>query len=282
MTPALLSCLSLVNPAVVLDHFFMRNPWSILLASDSALDAAKEILERCLAEGAQVLHPGHADYPDEFFDLIDPPLFLAYRGKPVWKERPCLSVVGSREPGPVALEWMELHLDEVIRRRGMVTVSGGARGIDQKAHAISIRAGRPTVAFLPSGLFRLYPADFAAWIPEILACGGAVLSEFHPLKEMRRHHFEKRNRMIAALGRLLFVVEARRRSGSTMTARLARELSRTVCVLPSSPGNPRAAGTLDLLFDHAFPLRDAADLITLFDLCAHDVPRGGGGRLGPG
>lgn len=241
--------------------------FSYLGDSKKALASAEETLEWCRRNGARVLFPGHKDYP--FGDdcrLEDRPAFLACWGESPWQHGRCISVVGSREPSDEALLWMETHFSRFLRERSAVVVSGGARGVDQKAHFLAIRSGRPTVVFLPSGLARLYPAEWSEWKEWVFETGGALLSQYPPHLEIRRRHFESRNRLIAALGKFLFVVEARRRSGSTMTARLAVELDRTVSVLPANPSDPRAGGTIDLLFDGAQPLRDHADLVSIFDL----------------
>lgn len=264
----LLSCLSLFQPTVHVWHFRSTEGDGITWPSDDpCLSDAKQVLQWCQDQGVQVLYPGHSDYPAEFFSLEDPPLFLSCRGPAAWKGRLCLSVVGSRDPSPQALDWMELYLMRYLKRNRMIsTVSGGARGVDQKAHAISLRAQLPTVVFLPSGLAKPFPSEMRDWQSEILSVGGCLISEFAPTQDVRKHHFVKRNRMIAALSRVLFIVEARRRSGSTLTARLAREHSRTLCVLPGFPSDPRMAGTVDLLFDGAFPIRDDHDLETLVSL----------------
>jgi DNA processing protein len=267
----LLSCLSLFDRTISVSHFLEADSGRTSIEVDFFIDeihyaSAQAALEWCHAKGASVLYPGHADYPEAFLHLEMPPLFLSCWGRAVWKDHRCLSVVGSRDPSRAALSWMETYLMEFIRRTGAATVSGGARGIDQKAHALSLRAKRPTVIFLPSGLGNAYPPEIGYWNNEVLQTGGAILSPYAPLQDVRKSHFEGRNRLIAALGRLLFVVEARRRSGSLMTARLAREVDRTICALPSGPDEPRSMGTLDLLFDGGFPLRDADDLHSLFEL----------------
>jgi len=232
-----------------------------------ALAAAESTLEWCRRNGARVLYPGHEDYPfDENSRLEEQPAFLASWGEAPWRSGRCVAVVGSREPSDEALLWMETHFSWFLRERPAVVVSGGARGIDQKAHFLAIRAGRPTVVFLPSGLAHPYPGEWREWKEWVLETGGALVSAYPPHQEIRRHHFQSRNRLIAALGKFLFVVEARRRSGSSMTARLALDVDRTVCVLPACPSDPRAGGTVDLLFDGAQPLRDGADLAGIFDL----------------
>ena len=229
---------------------------------------ALETVTWCAANGARILYPGHEDYPFDTSRLGYAPPFLSCLGGTPWKNARCISIVGSREPSRNALTWMETYLPEFIRESRAVVVSGGARGIDQKAHALALRAGRPTVVFVPSGLGRMYPSEWSEWKNEVLGAGGSILSTYAPLQEIRRSHFEERNRLITVLGKLLFVVEARRRSGSLMTARMAREIDRTLCVLPAFPGDPRAAGTVDLLFEGALPIRDAHDLSVLFAMSA--------------
>lgn len=269
----LLSCLSLFQRSIHFGHFNTLKSGELFLpdleriASPECLKQALDVQAWCRDHGVRILYPGHPDYPVEFFQIEKPPLFLSCWGSPCWLMARCLSVVGSREPSQSSLEWMELHLRKCLDLDArLVLVSGGARGIDQKAHLISIRSQRPTVVFLPSGLGTPFPAELGKWRPEILGAGGCLLSEYAPFQEVRKHHFVSRNRMIAALSSTLLVVEARRRSGSTMTARLAREGGRTLCVLPTFPGNARSDGSLDLLFDGAFPIRDAEDLYVLLQI----------------
>jgi DNA processing protein len=271
----LLACLSVLIPKIAVHDFTLGGVGSALWGrSEELLARASRIRERCHAAGVRILHPAHPDYPHEFWALENPPLFLSMFGQPAWLDRPCLSVVGSRDPSVQAIEWLELHLPRFMNYRPVAIVSGGARGIDQKAHALSLGSKQPTVAFLPSGIEAVYPHEFRHWIAEILDGGGAVLSEFAPDEPMRKGHFERRNRMIAALGVLTLVAEARRRSGSVMTARLARDLGRTVAAPPASPLDGRAAGTLDILFDGGQMVREAEDIVTLFDRDYLSVRRG--------
>lgn len=211
----------------------------------------------------ETLVPGHPFYPVCFDELEKPPSELHVLGslEALDPER-CISIVGAREASPRALDWMDRNLPEYLDLRpDAIIVSGGARGIDQKAHAASVRKGRPTVVFLPAGLERIYPPDLVEWIEPVLRAGGAFVSPYPNDQEIRRAHFEGRNRLIAALGRMLFVVEARRKSGSLMTARLAGELGRAIAVLPSFPTDGNASGSLDLIIDaQAAVIRDAKDL----------------------
>lgn len=269
----ILACLSLFWRDVDLIHFRSVDAalFQTLGVSPEMLSEVERVQEWCRDRGARILHPSHQLYPVEFFSLEKPPLFLTMIGEAAWVNHLCLSVVGSREPSRRSLEWMNSELSDFLARTPVAVVSGGARGVDQKAHAVCIRSKRPTVVFLPSGCAHPYPRELEDWQAEVVATGGAILSEFHPRQTIRKRNFERRNRMIAALGRLLLVVEARRRSGSLMTARLAREISRAVCALPSFPDEAQAAGSLDLLYDGAQIIRDAHDLRTCFDLSAVSV-----------
>ena len=266
MDPTLLSCLSLFDSTLSVDQFF-GFPQSLLEPLPNHLEGAKRALDWCTENHVTILHPGHELYPQAFLGLERPPLFLSCLGnvERALRDRPRLAVVGTREPTKRSLSWLEHHLGEFLRRREAVIVSGGARGIDQRAHLVAIRAGAPTLVFLPSGLTKIYPREISSWREPILDSGGLLISPYAPTQEIRKSHFEGRNRLIAALGQVVLIAEARRRSGSLMTARLAAELGRTLAVLPSFPGEPQSAGTLDLLFNGAFPLRDSEDLLTLFD-----------------
>lgn len=228
--------------------------------------AARATRDWCRAHGARILYPGHSEYPFDLSSVEKLPPFLSVWGESAWLKGRCISVIGSREPSPLASEWMSVHLAEFLRETGAVTVSGGARGVDMRTHMTSLRLGLPTVVFLPAGLARLYPSEWSHLKEQVLAAGGALVSTYAPHQDLRRWHFEERNRWIATMGALVFVVEARRRSGSSMTARIARDIGRTVCALPGPPGLSYCAGSLDLLFEGGQPIRDADDLRVLFDL----------------
>lgn len=226
---------------------------------------AKDDLQRLRSLKAKITYPGLKDYPLAFQTMEWPPMILSYWGQPVWEKHQGLAVVGSREPTRGSEEWLENYLPNFLSKRDLFTVSGGARGIDQRVHAISLRCQIPTVAFLPSGLGKLYPKDFASWVDSIVAGGGAVVSEFAPYQRMYRSHFQRRNRLIAGLAKLSVVVEAKRKSGSAMTGRIAVDLGRELSVLPGFPMDENFQGCLDLLFDGASMIRNDSDLLSLWD-----------------
>jgi DNA processing protein len=101
-------------------------------------------------------------------------------------------------------------------------------------------------------------------VPEVLAGGGALLSEFEDAMPMQKHFFSRRNRLISSLGCATVIIEARRRSGTLITAREALDQSKPLWVLPGHPMDPRMQGSLDLIIEGGTPLRDAEDLNLLF------------------
>lgn len=233
-----------------------------------------EEIKRNKELGAKSTWPGQRDYPKFCKEICDPPKFLSYFGTPCWNTHALLSVVGSREAQPQTLRWMDEHMDEMAATDQVAFVSGAARGIDQKAHEISLRNFAPTIAFIPAGLAKIYPSDFQKWMAPIVDNGGAVISEFLADTPMYKGHFQKRNRLIAAISPVTFVVEARRKSGSLMTARLAGDYHRTIATLPGFPGDAKYAGNNDLLYDGAQMIRDAWDLQLLVEKENHRLGLG--------
>ncbi len=222
--------------------------------------SCEKILRSCQKDNLSILHPFHEDYPKAFLGFDLPPLFLTLRGAPVWKEIDFVAVVGAREPSESTLLWMDAALPQFLKKCPCGIVSGAARGVDQKAHAIAVRLGVPTIAVLPAGISSPYPRDFSKWYDSILKTGGAILSEYAPNTTIQRHHFYHRNRLITWLSRWVLITEARRCSGSLLTAQWALKSGIDLCIVPGHPQDVRYAGTLDLLYDGAHPIRNHHDL----------------------
>lgn len=180
---------------------------------------------------------------------------------------PSLAIVGSRRCSAQGAADAQDFAAEAVRR-GVVVVSGLARGIDAAAHhGAQLESGKdllawPTVAVLGSGLDNIYPAGHAGLARSIVAHGGLLLTEHPAQAPALRHHFPLRNRLIAGLSQGVLIVEAAARSGALITAQLALELGRHVWVLPGSVHDPRNAGS------HAL-IRQGATLVSspeeLFD-----------------
>jgi DNA processing protein len=216
-----------------------------------------EVAEEC---GAQFVALGEADYPRRLQAIDDAPPLLAVRGNRAALHLPAVAVVGSRNASAAGLKMTE-RIARGLGETGFAVVSGLARGIDAAAHRASLeRSG--TIAVLAGGLDRLYPPEHAELADEILAAG-IVLSEMPFGWEPRARDFPRRNRLISGLALGVVIVEAAKRSGSLITARLALEQGREVFAAPGSPLDPRAEGTNGLLKQGATPVTEAADIISV-------------------
>lgn len=207
--------------------------------------------------------PGAPDYPDRLLTTSLPPPLLCYRGEPVWQTKEMISVVGSRDPMSDSLDWMRRHLLGFLKKVNVTIASGGARGIDLRAHELTLLADRPPVCFLPSGILKPYPQAHEPLFRRVLDSGGVLISGFAPDQAMQKGFFHIRNRWIAGISLVTIIIEAQRKSGSYLTAKLALEEGRAIATLPVSPMSVRGHGNLDLLYSGAQMLRDEQDL-TLF------------------
>jgi DNA processing protein len=212
--------------------------------------------------------PGDEDYPELLGQIPGPPQELYINGDPGVLQMPAIAIVGSRNPtrggARNAFEFAR-HLG----RSGFCIVSGLAEGIDTAAHRGALEAGAPTVAFLGHGIDRVYPAANRDLAHEIVR-KGALVSEFplgtHPHKSL----FPQRNRLISGMSLGTLVVEAARRSGSLITARLAGEQGREVFALPGSIHNPMSRGCHRLIRQGAKLVETADDIIAeLIPLASH-------------
>ena len=201
-------------------------------------DAERE-LAAAQALGVSFVALGESDYPRRLQMIDDAPPLLAVRGRTAALDRPMVAIVGSRNASAAGVRFAE-RLARDLGAAGFVVVSGLARGIDAAAHRASLASG--TVAVLAGGHDRIYPPEHAGLADAILADGAAV-SEMPLGWEPRARDFPRRNRLISGLALGVVVVEAARRSGSLITARIALEQGREVFAVPGSPLDPRAEGT---------------------------------------
>jgi DNA processing protein len=205
------------------------------------------------------LRYGEVIYPEEFKLLVDPPLVFSYLGQPIWTQDK-IAIVGSRHPSQKTLWWLRKELGTVLSKYNLVSVSGGAIGVDQLAHQTSVDLKMPTIAILPSGIRNIYPKNFTSLSEDILNNGGCLLSEFQDQLSVYKHHFSHRNRLIAALGKVSIIVEAREKSGTSMTAHRALEMGKDLFVVPGHPLDESFHGSLQLLKMGAHIMTESADL----------------------
>ena len=196
------------------------------------------------------------------------------RGELIPTDRLSVAVVGTRHATPYEITQAN-RFGYGLAKAGITVVSGLARGIDAAAHRGAIDAGGRTVAFLGSGLAKIYPNEHAELADDISRCG-AVISEYAPSCPPRCGQFPQRNRLIAGLTLGTLVVEAPDRSGALITARLAGELNRDVFALPG-PINSRASrGCNQLIRDGAILVQSIEELIDELGPMSEALPTAAG------
>jgi DNA processing protein len=215
-------------------------------------------LERCKKNGFQIITQLNPGYPALLLHIPDPPPVLYCYGNLAGNQ--ChIAMVGSRKATAYG-KTSAKNLARDLAAKGISVVSGMALGIDTAAHIGALEGGGRTVAVLGSGLERVYPPENLKLFHRI-AENGAVISEFALDAEPERHHFPQRNRIISGMALGTVVVEAAKRSGSLITARLAAEQGREVYAVPGSIHAATTQGTHDLIKQGAKLVENAEDII---------------------
>lgn len=231
-------------------------------ASPRLLDKASRDIERLERKGYSLLTLEDEEYPPYLRETFDPPYVIYCAGNKDVLREPSVSIVGTRKPTPYGRAVAE-RLAEDLASRGLVIVSGLARGIDSIAHWGALKGGQ-TVAVLGSGLENVYPRENKSLFEKIKE-KGAVISEF-PLKAAPLgFHFPIRNRIISGLSLAVVVVEAAQRSGSLISARLALEQNREVMAVPGAVTSDFSQGTNWLI-------KTGAKLVVAWEDVAEELP----------
>jgi DNA processing protein len=209
--------------------------------------------------GARFVALGEPDYPARLRMIDDAPPLVALRGNAALMLEPMIAIVGSRNASAAGAKFAS-QVARGLGEAGFATVSGLARGIDAAAHRASLATG--TVAVLAGGQDRIYPPEHVELLAQILEKGAAI-SEMPFGWEPRARDFPRRNRLISGLALGVVVIEAARRSGSLITARMAGEQGREVFAVPGSPLDPRCEGTNALLKQGATLVTETEDILAV-------------------
>jgi len=199
-----------------------------------------DALERCRTLEIDILLWSDEEYPERLVHLVDPPPVLFGRGRLELLSRPAVTIVGSRRSTAYGRRCAEA-LAAQMALRGITTVSGLALGIDGASHRGALEAGGDTIAVLGSGVDLIQPASHRR-LGERVVREGLLLSEFLPGEPARAHHFPRRNRILAALGGAVVVVEAAEKSGALITVEHALDLGRDVYAVPGALDAPQSRG----------------------------------------
>jgi len=231
-------------------------------AASSLLPAVRAEEERLAKLGGVCICHTQAEYPEKLLHLTDPPPLLYAIGDIALLQKRAIAIVGARAASSYGRRVAFSLAQELARH--LVVVSGMALGIDGQAHAGALAARGQSIGVLASGLDIHYPPAnanlFAAMRQQ-----GLLVSEYPLGTPPETFRFPARNRIIAALGEGVVVVEAAKRSGALITAQMALDIGREVFAVPGQIDSAKSAGCHNLLRQGATIALSADDMLAVLD-----------------
>jgi DNA processing protein len=241
-------------PAAVAQALHTRQP----------LSAAAKELAQAQAAGIRLVTWDEPEYPARLREIYDPPPLLYVRGNADLLNRHTISIVGSRRPTPYGNQMAE-KLSQDLADRGLVIVSGLARGIDSSAHRGALKSSSgATIGVLGCGVDVVYPKENKKIFAD-MEQRGAIVSEFPLGTFPGPQNFPIRNRVISGMSVGVVVVEGAQYSGSLITARLAMEFGREVFAVPGNATQLTSFGPNQLI-------KQGAKLVTSWEDVIEELP----------
>jgi DNA processing protein len=234
------------------------------IATGKSAELAREEIARANEESVTLLSCEDACYPHRLKEIYDPPLVLYVRGEPEVLKQPGIAMVGTRHPTPYGSGMAE-RLACDLAAQGLVIISGMARGVDTASHRGAITAKGKTVAVFGTGVDVIYPKENSRLADQILALGGALISEFPMGTAAFPQNFPIRNRIISGMSVGVLVLEAAEYSGTRITARCALEQNRDVFAVPGNVTNKNSWGPNTLI-------KQGAKLVATWEDVWEDLP----------
>lgn len=219
---------------------------------------AEAELEACERKSVRLLGMGESAYPNILRHIDHPPPLLSVRGRLDLNKAPGVGIVGARNASLSGIK-LSGNFAKQLSQQDFLIISGFARGIDAQAHRESMKGN--TIGVLAGGVDVVFPPEHDQFYEEMLENGNAFVSEMPLGFRPRAVDFPRRNRLIAGMSLGVLIVEAAKRSGSLITARLANEMGRLVFAIPGSPLDPRSSGANHLLKGGALMATDPSDIV---------------------
>lgn len=202
------------------------------------------------------------EYPQQLGEIFCPPLVLFYQGDIKLLKTQCLAVVGSRQMTSYGAAVLKGMLPAILKKK-LTIVSGLAAGVDGMSHEITLQNSGKTIGVVGCGLDQVYPRNHKG-LQQAVSQQGLVISEYGLGERPVAYHFPERNRIIAGLAETILVVEAKKRSGSLITANIALEENRNVCAIPGRIDAPLSMECNQLIAAGAKPITEVKDLLDEF------------------
>ncbi len=221
---------------------------------------AKNITEQCEKKSIQIITISDKAYPKKLFELDNPPAVIYLKGRvDLLNSGFKVAIVGTRTPSKYASDATRI-IAEAFTQKGVTIVSGLAEGLDGIAHAAAIAAGTPTIAVLGNSVDVYYPS-INREMQKVIENEGVVVSETAPGSNLHPSAYLFRNRIIAALSDVVVVGEARKKSGSLETARVAEKINRPLLAVPGNMLSPLGEGTNHLIHEGAIPIVNVKSML---------------------
>jgi DNA processing protein len=216
------------------------------ISTGKSMELAQQECAKAAEAGARIISLSDPEYPSRLKEIYDPPVILFVKGSLATLSQPGIAMVGTRHPTPYGSGMAE-RLSADLASRGLVIISGLARGIDTSSHRGAVAAKGKTIAVFGTGIDVMYPKENTRLTEQILALGGALITEFPVGTPPTPQNFPIRNRIISGMSAGVLVVEAAEYSGTRITSRLALEQNRDVYAVPGNVTNKGSWGPNTLI-----------------------------------
>lgn len=250
------------SPGSLAENELINEKLAAKIVKDKDWDSVQTEFQKTFADGCSFISITDPDYPRRLKNISDPPPYFYYFGDLKVLDKPCLAVVGSRQPSDYGRRITRAIVGE-LAVSGVTIVSGLAFGIDSVAHDRALKSGGATAAVCGNGLDIIYPAGNRK-LAEGIVRSGCLISEFRKGTKPESYNFPVRNRIISGLSDGVLVVEAKERSGALITANLAADQGREVLAVPGNIDNELSKGPNSLLRQGAAPVSCAQDIFDYF------------------
>lgn len=208
----------------------------------------------------KIIYQAQKEYPEKLNNIFAPPAKLYLVGDEQILNKPAIAIIGCRDASDYGKK-VAFNFAYELAKKGIVIISGLARGIDTYAHLGAVKANGKTIAVLGSGLKHIYPAENKQLCNEIVQKGGTIVTEYEPHVKPLGTNFPTRNRIISGLSNGVLVVEAKQKSGTLITVDYALEQGKNVFVVPGNITSIKSHGTNELIKQGAKPVTNINEIL---------------------